>query len=516
MRSRSVVAVFVVGLMLLAASLGTALSLVGDDEPDASPGGARSSTTTPVPGDGVPQELLPFYTQRLAWSGCGERECAELEVPIDYTDPTAGSVRIAVERAAATGDRIGSMVVNPGGPGAPGTDVATNAEGYFGRPLLAAYDVVGFDPRGTGDSDPVDCLTDAELDAYVAEDPAPDTKAEERDFVAGLEDFWAGCQERSDELVGHVSTVEVARDMDVLRAALGEEQLTYFGYSYGTKLGATYAELFPDRVGRFVLDGAIDPTLSSRDGSLSQAAGFETALRAYVSDCVDGGNCFLGNSVQEGLDTISGLLDDIDDRPLPTEGDRELSVGNAFYGVVFPLYYRELWSALDQGLSEALAGDGSTLLVLSDYYGSREPDGSYADNGLEVISVVNCLDDPEAIDPADVESQYPAFTEASPTFGEVFAWGLTGCSGIPFTATDEPDLVIDGAGAAPIVVIGTTRDPATPYEEAVALAEQLESGVLITRDGDGHTGYNKGNACVDGAVHAYLVDGEVPEDGLQC
>jgi pimeloyl-ACP methyl ester carboxylesterase len=301
----------------------------------------------------------------------------------------------------------------------------------------------------------------------------------------------------------------------VLRAVLGEEKLAYLGFSYGTRLGATYAELFPANVGRFVLDGAVDPSIPTLEGSLSQAEGFETALRAYLQDCVDKGDCFLGSTVDEGLATISELLAEIDEEPLPTSDERDLTIGRAFYGLVTPLYSKESWSILDQGLEEALAGNGDTLLLLSDFYGSREDDGSYADNSLEAIGVINCLDDSWSISAAEVPDYYDEFEEASPTFGRVFAWGLVGCHGTPFQTT-EPEIEIDADGAAPIVVIGTTRDPATPYQEAVAMAEQLESGVLLSRDGDGHTAYNRGNSCIDDAVHAYLIDGTVPEDGAEC
>lgn len=512
-----IVAVVVVWTLVLAGGIAVGVLLVtdSDDDPDTADGGSDPSTTAPGSASAdAPADLAEFYEQEIDWSACGSNECGLLQVPIDYTSPGDGTITVAVERAPATGDRIGSLVVNPGGPGAPGTDVATDADSYFAPALREAYDIVGFDPRGTGESDPVDCLSDEELDAYVAADPDPDTDEEAEEYAETQDDFWEGCVENSDALVGHVSTVEAARDMDVLRAVLGEDQLDYFGFSYGTRLGATYAELFPEQVGRFVLDGAVDPSLTTLEGSLSQAAGFETALRAYLADCVDGGDCFLGDSVEEGLDTISGLLEEIDAEPLPTDDERDLEIGNAFYGLVTPLYAKENWPYLDQGLQEALDGDGSTLLFLSDFYGSREG-GDYTDNSLEAISVINCTDDPFAVAPEEVPDYYDRFEEASPTFGRVFAWGLVACDGIPFEAA-EPQPEIDGSGAAPIVVIGTTRDPATPYEEAVAMAEQLESGVLVSRDGDGHTAYNRGNACIDDAVHAYLVDGEVPEDGLEC
>ena len=239
-------------------------------------------------------------------------------------------------------------------------------------------------------------------------------------------------------------------------------QLDYFGASYGTKLGATYAELFPAKVGHAVLDGAVDVGLSSRELTLGQAGGFETALRAYVDNCTQvTDDCFLGETVDEGLATISGLLDEIDSEPLPTRLDRELTVGNAFYGVVYPLYNRDNWTVLSQGLGQALDGDGSTLLLLSDFYASREDD-TYTDNSTEAIYAINCLDDPYSIGPGEVPAQYDDFEGVSPTFGRVFAWSLVACRGIEVSSTETP-LDIRGRGAAPIVVTGTTRDPATPY-----------------------------------------------------
>lgn len=487
-------------------------SLTGDD-PVAVP------TTTPQPGATVAPRpaLAPYYEQQLGWEECrGRFLCATLTVPLDYRDASGDTLDLALLKvpAADPDRRIGSLVVNPGGPGAPGTDYAAQAEAVFREPLLDAYDIVGFDPRGTGASDPVDCLTDEQLDQYVAEDPDPDTAGEVAEYVGWVEAFGAGCAERSGALAAHVSTVEAARDMDVLRAALGESTLTYFGASYGTKLGATYADLFPAKVGRLVLDGAVDLSIDSRRLSLEQAGGFETAIRAYVEDCVAQGDCFLGDTVDAGLDRIKGLLDDVDADPLPTDSGRALRVGNAFYGVVLPLYNRDYWPILDRALQTAFDGDGSALLLLSDLYHSREGN-RYTDNSTEANYAINCLDDPWAITPEEVPAQIPAFEEVSPTFGSVFAWGLTACLGVQVEAT-ERDRDIDAAGAAPILVVGTTRDPATPYRWAVNLAEQLESGVLVTRDGDGHTGYNNGNACVDAAIEDYLLDGTVPEDGLRC
>jgi pimeloyl-ACP methyl ester carboxylesterase len=525
--NRVVAAVVVLALVLGSVAVGAAL-LLGRDDASGS-GRAGEAETTRVPDrplvdDEEPSAdateapdpaLEPFYSQEVDWSDCGRGfECGWLEVPMDYDRPKGEKLDLALLKvlADAPDRRVGSLVVNPGGPGAPGTQYAAQASLVFRAPLLDHFDIIGFDPRGTGRSNPVDCLSDAELDEYLAGDPDPDTPAEVREGLEWAERFGAGCVERSGELADHVSTVEAAKDMDVLRAALGEESLDYFGASYGTKLGATYAELFPDRVGHFVLDGAVDLSLDSREASLGQARGFETAITAYVEDCVDGGGCFLGDTVADAKAAITRLLDEVDEEPLAA-GDRELRVGNAFYGIVAPLYNRDYWVLLTRALEQAMNGNGAQLLELSDLYSSRGPDG-YLDNSSEAIYAINCLDDPSFVPAAGIPDEFPAFEKASPTFGKVFAWGLVGCSG--FQGEPAEPLEVDGSGAAPILVTGTTRDPATPYEWAEALADQLESGVLLTRDGDGHTAYNAGNGCVDETIESYLVDGKMPDGDVSC
>jgi pimeloyl-ACP methyl ester carboxylesterase len=513
-----VVALVAVVALVLSGLIAALASLGGDD--DAAPTRAVAAPPTPPPPgatDAPRPELQWFYDQVLSWSPCRESyDCATLSVPLDYREPDGDTIDLALLRVPARDPeaRVGSLVVNPGGPGAPGTDYATT--GQFGSALTDHFDIVGFDPRGTGASSPVDCLTDEQLDAYRAADPSPDTPAEVEQSLALSRQMLEGCSQRSGPVAAHVSTVEAARDLDVLRAALGEPGLLFLGASYGTFLGATYAELFPDKVGRLVLDGAVDPAATTREVALAQAGGFETALRSYVADCVDGGDCFLGDTVDEGLDRIAALLDGLDARPLPTSDGRELTEGLAFYGLITPLYVRDYWSLLDRGLEGALDGDGTVLALLADAYASRDSQtGEYLDNSAEAIAAINCLDDPATTPVEDVPAALPDFEEVSPTLADVFVWGLVGCVGMPVRAAEKPP-VIRAEGAAPIVVVGTTRDPATPYQWAVALADQLESGVLVSRDGDGHTGYASGNACVDEAVEDYLVDGTVPQDGLSC
>lgn len=515
---KKVVALVAVAALVLGTIMGALLFFQelfrGGDGPERplQEQGAPSARATEPPSP----ELARYYSQQIAWDECGTGfECGWLKVPQDYAEPDGEQLDLLMLKVLAKqpDQRIGSLVVNPGGPGAPGTSYAMSAAWAFGEPVLNHFDIVGFDPRGTGRSNPVDCLSDEDVDAYLTAKPDPSTEAEIAEAVEWSKKFAQGCREKSGDLVGHVSTVETAKDMDVMRAALGQEELDYFGASYGTQLGATYAELFPERVGHFVLDAGVSVSESPRDMSLVQAGGFETALRAYVGDCVDRGDCQLGDSVDAGVASLADLLEQIDKRPLKALGDRELTSGTAFYGLVAPLYNRATWRDLDSALEQALAGDGSGLLRSADQYAARGPAG-YLNNSIEAITAIRCLDDPSFVPAERVPDDFADFEEASPTFGRVFAWGQIGCQ---FFDQDVPDPIeIDGAGAAPIVVTGTTRDPATPMAWAESLAEQLESGVLIRRDGDGHTAYNVGNGCVDDAIEAYLIDGKVPDDGLSC
>jgi len=516
--SRIVAAVVVLALVLGGGGL-VALTLLRSDDGGSTSAPLPSPAAASVePGaqDAPDPALQRFYTQSVDWQRCRDRFwCATLEVPLDYAQPTGQTIRMALLDAPATGKRIGSMVVNPGGPGVPGTDYAAASSRAFRKPVRQHYDIIGFDPRGTGASSPVDCLGDDALTAYLAADPDPDDPSEESAFFASARAMGTGCAERSGEVAAHVSTAEAARDMDVLRAALGEAKLTYWGASYGTKLGATYADLFPARVGRFVLDGALDPALPTREINLQQAKGFETALRAYVANCTESSGCFLGDTVDEGVAKIRSFLDDVDAHPLTSRDGREVTEGDAFIGLAYPLYSRDLWLLLSAALKSALAGDGSALMVLADAYAERTG-GRYANNSQEAIYAVNCLDDPWSLHtPAEVKADVPAFEAASPTFGRAFSWMGASCSGFRQATTSQPHAV-RAPGAAPIVVTGTTRDPATPLQWAKNLASELQSGVLVTRDGDGHTAYNSGNGCVDSALEDYLIDGTVPRDGLAC
>jgi pimeloyl-ACP methyl ester carboxylesterase len=483
------------------------------------PAAERDPTPTSSPADtqDIDPALMPFYSQRLDWADCDdEYECTTVEVPLDYAAPDGAVIELAVLRRSAPGDdRVGSLLVNPGGPGAPGTEYAR--AGPVNDDVAERFDIVGFDPRGVGESAPIDCLDDAALDDVVETDGSPDDSAEVTQLQEQASALVTGCTDHSGEMLPYVRTVDVARDLDILRAALGDEVLYYRGASYGTDIGALYAELFPDRVGRLVLDGAIDPTLTGEQFLLGQAAGAERALTAYLQACAAAEDCPLGQSVAEARSTLMDLLAVIDAMPLPTEDDgRPLTQSLAILGIVLPLYLSpdEGYPLLNLALERALAGDGSALLLLADQYLRRNSDGTYDGNLNEVNSAVNCVDRPWEKDVKAIAAGIPAFEQASPVFGPYLGWSGLVCAQWP--VPPESAAPVTAAGAAPILVVGTTGDLATPYEWAESLADQLESGVLLTFDGRGHTAYRKGSTCIDDAVDSYLIDGTVPEDGLRC
>ncbi|MGQ0624207.1 MAG: alpha/beta hydrolase [Sporichthyaceae bacterium] len=467
------------------------------------------------------QSLASYYEQRPTWSRCGSGfECSSITVPATYTGgrkdgEALQDLRIALIRLPASGKAMGSIVLNPGGPGGSGLDFLRQAaQSSISASVRERYDLVSFDPRGVGESSAVDCVSDRDLDAYLAGEASPDDEAEIATFDRDAREFAQACGERSGDLLAVVGTPEAARDMDVLRAVLGHDKLDYLGYSYGTYLGATYAELFPDRVGRMVLDGALDPTLSGRELLMGQARGFELAFGNFAKACAQAG-CALGASESEVRVRVSELLDRLDSEALPTDSGRELTESLGALGVITGMYADESWPFLANALAAAEQGDGTDLLLLADAYASREDDGSYAGNSLEANPAVNCVDRPLVFTPEQVRESIPELEGISPTFGQYLAWGQLACTYWP-VQTEGNVGALRAEGAPPIVVIGTTGDPATPYEWSRALAEQLSAGVLVTFEGDGHTAYGRGSECIADAVDGFFLDGDVPADGLRC
>lgn len=468
-----------------------------------------------------PDVLKTYYSQKLKWRDCGVTgfECATLRAPLDYAKPDGEQIELAVSRVRATGPgkRLGSLLVNPGGPGGSAVGYL---QGYAGigypAPVRARYDMVAVDPRGVARSEPVECLTGPQMDTFTQVDQTPDDSAEINALSAAFKKFSAGCAKKSGTILPHVSTIETARDMDILRAVLGDEKLSYVGASYGTFLGATYAELFPDRVGRLVLDGAMDPSLPAIDLNRDQTGGFETAFRAFAADCIQKPDCPLGTeSVPAAGEALKRFFRDVDADPVPTGESRELGESLATTGVIAAMYDEGAWPQLREALTQAIGGDGSGLLVLADSYYEREADGTYA-NLMFANAAVNCLDLPPAYaGPADVPKAVPSFEKASPIFGRGLAWAALNCTSWPTPPTGAPHR-ITAEGAAPILVVGTTRDPATPYKWAQSLAGQLSSGTLLTYEGDGHTAYGRGSDCIDSAINTYLLEGTPPAEGKRC
>lgn len=460
--------------------------------------------------------LSAFYTQKLSWTDCGTDRCTWVKVPIDYDVPTGKTLRLRVEvRPADSSNPIGRLFINPGGPGGSGVEFLSVFAGQASKKVLDGYDIVGFDPRGVGDSTPLKCLSDKALDAFANVDPDPDDEAEITELRQSTTDLGNACRENSGELASHVSTLEAAKDIDVLRALLGQTKLDYYGASYGTQLGATYAQLFPTKVGRMVLDGAVDPSLDDEQQGLGQAEGFQRALTAYIADCVKKTSCPLGTEPAAAEQKLSDFMQGLDQEPLKTKGTRVVTEALGFYGIAVTLYARENWPALTAELDQAFKGDGTIMLSLADLYFGRQSDGSYNDNANESIYAVRCLDSTGSSTVAEVEASIPAYEKVSPAFGRTLAWSALGCTDWPLK-TKNTQIKVSAKGAPPILVVGTTRDPATPYEWAEALAKQLDSGVLVTRKGDGHTGYHAGNACIDTIIDRFLLDDVVPKNGVTC
>ncbi|MFF7472466.1 alpha/beta fold hydrolase [Streptomyces sp. NPDC008092] len=513
-------------LLSAAALLASACSSAGSASTATSESSSAGTAQLAALPRSTPSALAPYYDQKLTWRDCGVPgfQCATMKAPLDYAEPGAGDVRLAVARKKATGKAkpLGSLLVNPGGPGGSAVDYLQQYAGIgYPAEVRARYDMVAVDPRGVARSEPVECLDGPQMDTFTETDMTPDDQQETDRLVSEFKTFAEACGKHSAQLLRHVSTVDSARDMDILRAVLGDRKLNYVGASYGTFLGATYAGLFPERVGRMVLDGAMNPSLSARDLNLQQTAGFETAFQSFARDCAKRSDCPLGakgSTPTQIADNLATFFKKVDAHPVPT-GDpdgRKLTESLATTGVIAAMYDQAEWEQLRDALHTAMKdNDGAGLLALSDSYYERDSDGRYS-NLMFANAAVNCLDLPPAFtSPEEVEKALPEFEKASPVFGPNLAWASLNCAYWPVRATGEPHRIA-AKGAAPIVVVGTTRDPATPYPWAQSLAGQLSSGRLLTYVGDGHTAYGRGSTCIDSAIDTYLLDGTPPAEGKRC
>lgn len=503
--------------VLLAAVLSSALVLSGC-VPFFQTDSAESARTPSV--ETVAPDLVTFYSQDLNWKKCADgMQCSSVTAPLDWTNPDAGDIKLAVIRQQTTGShRIGALLTNPGGPGGSGYDFVLNSVDYAtDKALQNSFDIVGFDPRGVGRSTAVTCYGPKKMDEFLyglASAPRG-SDAWIAEATKSAADFAAACSKNSGDLLQHVDTVSAAHDLDLLRSVMGDSKLYYLGYSYGTFLGATYAGLYPDKVGHVVLDGAVDPSTSSFEVTKTQAEGFENALRAYLKDCLGTGGCPFSGTVDDAMDHIRALIDAVDTSPIRNGDGRQLGADALVTAIIYPLYDATTWQYLSQMFVSVMQGDASVAFQFADLYNSRNPDGTYEDNSTEAFIAINCTDYPANADPTHMRAEAAELAKAAPVIGKYMAYGDIQCAQWPASFTGERT-EIHAKGAAPIVVVGTTNDPATPYVWAQSLAEQLDSGHLVTYKGEGHTAYNKSNSCVNDTVDDYLIKGVVPEADPKC
>jgi pimeloyl-ACP methyl ester carboxylesterase len=479
----------------------------------------RHTVSIAPPAGPPPSTISGYYHQKLRWQPCDKGfQCARLLVPVDYQRPGGRRFSLPVIRLRATrpAQRIGSLVINPGGPGGSGVSYALQARSVIAAPVRARFDIVGFDPRGVGASEPsVHCLSGPQLDRYFATNDSPSTPAQLASVVAGARLFARGCEAISGALLPYLGTRNAARDMDVLRAALGDAKLTYLGKSYGTYLGTWYAQLFPSHVRALVLDGAVDPEGSGLSMDTVQGQGFQVALRSFTADCLTRADCPLGHQgVGAAVARIQSLVAQANRRPLTNHLDRQPADGAMLLnGIATALYSQTYWPALRAGLAQAFGGDGTVLVELANALYERNARGQYS-NLADADMAVSCLDRPWPKALATWQSAARAAAKAAPLFGQPITWGNLPCAYWPVRS--YPLTPIHAAGAPPILVIGNKRDPATPYRWAQALAGDLRSGVLLGWNGNGHTAYMMGSSCVDSAVNSYLISLTVPRSGLVC
>ena len=464
------------------------------------------------------QSSTTFSVGGINWAACPDTapeslvQCGNLEVPFDYDNPDEGSFVLYIKRRQATvpSERIGSLLVNPGGPGFGGSSLADDASYYFSETLLNRFDIIGWDPRGTGLTTPaVDCVDS--FDEYVGLDSPPDTPEEKQALIDASQAFNDKCEENAGTILPYISTRASAADINSIRLALGEEKISYFGFSYGSELGATWATMFPNTVRAAVFDGAVDPLSTSTEEGMAQAGGFEKQLTAFLAQCSKKPTCEFHND-GNSEDAIDALLLDLDANPLAVSTERTpVTQGVAFTAIAQAMYSDYYWPQLQSALADAQKGDGAGLLALYDDYYQRNPDGSYG-NQLEAFLAISCLDDPGASSIEEVDASVDAFVAAAPRLGANFAHGYS-CALWPVPQAQQ--VTVSGKGAGPIIVIGTTGDASTPLSSSRKMAKALESGVLLVVEADQHTGYGI-NTCIIMEVDNYLIDLTVPVNETIC
>ncbi|MFB6889937.1 alpha/beta hydrolase [Kitasatospora sp. NPDC056327] len=515
----------------------SAASAPASSSPATAPAAAPTPTPTVRPKGAEDPALKPFYGQRITWAACppdpaaAERKtdlsamrCGRLRVPLDYTDASGETLELALIKnpAARQDQRLGSLMVNPGGPGASGIQMVKDFDKAFRGALHDRYDVVGFDPRGTGESSPVACLDDRQRDAVNAADEPADPQAAKAQAEKQNADFIAACQARSGRLLPFVGTRNTARDLDVLRAAVGDPKLNYLGVSYGTYLGAVYAEEFPATTGRLVLDGAVDPSANRVDGVVDQVIGFDRSFQRFAADCVEkhAAECPLGKDPAKAAGKAADFLEGLREKPLPTESGRGLGTKLAWTGVDRLLYgdQKTAWQYLRYSLAQAMTtGRGDYLLAYADDYNGRDAKGHYSSQE-DAFNAVRCADGVPAPSAEEAQRAVQRIHEGAPVRGgRITVDDLydSACPAWPVKPAEQPH-TIRAEGAAPILVVGTTGDPATPYAAAEALAKGFADATLLTLQGEGHGAFGAENGCIDAALAAYLTEGTLPAAGTRC
>jgi pimeloyl-ACP methyl ester carboxylesterase len=458
-----------------------------------------------------PKTLSGYYAQEINWKSCRQDfQCATLAVPINYNKLSTGTFEIALLKyQARTSKKLGSLIVNPGGPGGSGVDYAYAAEYIFSPAILDRYDIVGFDPRGVSRSAPIRCLTDKELDANNNSDSKPDNESEFQQIFIDTKKYVEICKDKNEHLTSY-GTANVARDMDILREAVGDKQLNYMGKSYGTYLGTLYAQFFPDKVGRVVLDGAVDPTISNFQQTLTQAIGFDQAFSSFAKDCTTKKNCALPKDKEAAIAEMQKLFAQAAKEPIPTKrSERTLSETMMVLGTASAMYDSATgWPKLRKAIKEAQNGYGDKFLELADEYTGRQNGGSYPNNEFDSGAVIDCLDVDEPRTVAQIQSDAKSFAKQARLFGPYLAYGGLTCK---FFGQSQEVTISPTKTNNPIVVIGTTGDPATPYEWAQGLNKLLTNSVLVSLKGEGHTGQGQGNACIDNQIDDFYLTGEMPK-----
>ena len=455
-----------------------------------------------------PWTLANYQGQTLQWSPCNDGfECTSFKVPLDYSHIDGNSFVIqAIKHVANTpAKRLGSLIMNPGGPGGSAIDYVLSADSIVSKSIEDVYDLVGFDPRGVNLSQPIRCLTDAQEDTYLGGNGSVQSAADLATAISSAKLMASACAKAAGNKLAHYSTLDTARDMEILRILLKEPKLNYIGKSYGTFLGTLYAALYPKTIGRVVLDGAVDPNISPRDANIAQAVGFETALKSFVAA-----------NPTFSISQIKNFLQSARTKPLTEYPNRQLSESLAITGIAAALYEpADGWPILKRALANAINhGNPADFFFLADSYNQRDPSGHYVSNQTDISSVIGCLDSKDPRTLAQVEGDAKAFSAAAPFFGPYLTYGGLSC--LYWKAQPVATPVLKNLETNPLLIIGTTRDPATPYHWAQGLHKDLLNSTLITLNGDGHTGSNRGSSCVDKAMNNYLLTGKSPAHDITC